>query len=437
MLIRFEVENFRSIAEPVELSMVAVDKDRDAVVPVELLRESLLKVSAIYGPNASGKSNVVAALAWLRDAVLWSLQYWDETIPHDPFAFGNGPTEPSRFALELTVDGVRFEYQLEVADDAVLWEALYHYPMRVRRKVFERDGQNLSFQRGVEGFAGTKQLLTPKTLALVVARRFDDPLIAPFVEQVRDIGIFGTSPLLPRRGPDSRRGYYLQSASQTLSWFGDSRWGDFTTEIFAESRMKFAAKQVSEVDRGRALALLRLADLGIDDVQIEREQAQFPGRVTPPVARVRLLHKVGEILSPLDLDEESEGTKNWFALIGTTLDSLENGSLMVFDELDASLHPTLSAALIDLFKRSDTNPHGAQLIFTSHDTSLLNHLNRDEVWLTEKDENGATRLGSLAEFAGESVRTSVNLERAYLSGRFGALPDIDQAGFLRALGLIG
>ena len=107
------------------------------------------------------------------------------------------------------------------------------------------------------------------------------------------------------------------------------------------------------------------------------------------------------------------------------------------DELDASLHPTLSAQLIHLFHDPVTNPRGAQLVFTSHDTSLLNHLNRDEVWLTEKNPDGSTRLGALADFAGERVRKSQNLENAYLDGRFGALPQLDQAELLRALGLIG
>ena len=117
-------------------------------------------------------------------------------------------------------------------------------------------------------------------------------------------------------------------------------------------------------------------------------------------------------------------------------DSAEAGSIVIFDELDASLHPTLRRT-VRIFRSPVTNPFGAQLIFTSHDTSLLNHLNRDEVWLTEKRLDGSTRLGALAEFAGERVRKSQNLENAYLHGRFGALPQVDQTEFLRALGLIG
>jgi AAA15 family ATPase/GTPase len=140
---------------------------------------------------------------------------------------------------------------------------------------------------------------------------------------------------------------------------------------------------------------------------------------------------------PLAFSSESDGTRTWFGLIGPVLTALKEGLLVVFDELDASLHPMLSAQLIKLFHDPATNPLGAQLIFSSHDTSLLNHLNRDQIWLTEKLEDGATRLGALAEFAGERVRKSQNLEKAYLHGRFGALPDVDRTEILRALGLIG
>ncbi len=105
-------------------------------------------------------------------------------------------------------------------------------------------------------------------------------------------------------------------------------------------------------------------------------------------------------------------------------------------EIDASLHPRLSACLLELFQDPETNPYGAQLIFTTHDTSLLNHLNRDEVWLTEKSESGATTLTALAEYGGDKVRRSLNLERAYLQGRFGAVPELDQFTLRRALGLV-
>ncbi len=153
--------------------------------------------------------------------------------------------------------------------------------------------------------------------------------------------------------------------------------------------------------------------------------------------RVRLMHRAAGRSHPLDFTAESEGTRVWYRLVGPVLQTLRSGSLLLFDELDSSLHPTLTAELIRLFHDPATNPRGAQLVFTSHDTTLLNHLNRDEVWFTEKSASGATRLGALAEFAGERVRKSHNIEDGYLQGRFGALPDTDRTELLRSLGLIG
>jgi hypothetical protein len=182
--------------------------------------------------------------------------------------------------------------------------------------------------------------------------------------------------------------------------------------------------------RESALALLRFADLGIDDVQVVEDEADEAHASTQarrePRRQLRLMHRVAGQELPFDLDEKSAGTQTWFALIGPTLSALRSGRILLFDEIDASLHPRLSARLLELFQDPETNPYGAQLIFTTHDTSLLNHLNRDEVWLTEKDDSGATALTALAEFGGDKVRRSLNLEKAYLQGRFGAVPELDQ-----------
>ncbi|XVV03841.1 AAA family ATPase [Actinosynnema sp. CA-248983] len=115
--------NYRSILDPVELSMVAVDRDREEARPAPNIGESLLPVAAVFGPNASGKSNLIAALTWLRTAVRDSLRFWDERIPVEPFAFSGGRERPSEFALESIVAGVRFEYVVELDETAVHYEA--------------------------------------------------------------------------------------------------------------------------------------------------------------------------------------------------------------------------------------------------------------------------------------------------------------------------
>ena len=403
--------------------MVAVDRDRREVHNQPMLGESLLPVAAVYGPNASGKSNIIAAFSWLLDAVRHSLIMWEDTIPTDPFAFQTDTGGPTNFMIEVTIRGIRFEYELEINSQAVIYEALFHYPEKKRRRVFERAGNDLKVQRGLGGFSGTRELLTERTLALSVARRFDEPLVADFT---RDLLLAQTLGLATPRPHIGEFKNYLRPPNlrPIARWFE----GRDQPSLFEE---------VGD-ERKQALALLRLADLGIEDVVVDTQHITVTGSSeTHQRRRVRLVHRIANEQIPFELAAESAGTRTWFSIIGPLLSALRNGSLLLFDELDASLHPTLSAQLIQLFHDPTTNSSGAQLVFTSHDTSLLNHLNRDEVWLTEKRPDGSTRLGALAEFAGERVRKSQNLESAYLHGRFGALPKVDQVEILHALGLIG
>jgi uncharacterized protein len=426
VLLRFEFSNHRSIMTPVELSMIAVDQDREATRGFDSLDERVLTVAGIYGPNASGKSNVLDALSWLSLAVRSSLRIWNDEIPRDSFKFGRGPVTPSEYQIELMVDGVRYEYHLEVDDSAVLFEGLYSYPERRRRTLFERDGMELSFRRGLGRVSGTRKLITPTTLALSAAMRFDEPSIRRFAYALAGIGVlvFPRSALRRRmmmtRHRMSTRDLFLDGSSEEPSLFD-------------------SAEAEPASDRSSALALLRFADLGIENVEVVDEiieEVSSSGKQKPEVSkRLQFLHKAAGEQLPFSPSEESEGTMTWFRLIGPTIGALRSGQVLLFDEIESSLHPRLSSRLIELFQDPDTNPHGAQLIFTSHDTSLLNHLNRDEVWLTEKGSDGRTTLTALAEYGGDKVRRSLNLEKAYLQGRFGAVPELDQFVLRRALGL--
>ena len=430
MLLRFVAANYRSILDPVELSMIAVDEDRPSTRGFDLLAQRVLTTAGIYGPNASGKSNVVEAFAWLSLAVGRSLRSWDQIVPREPFKFGRGPSEPSTYEVEMIVRGVRYAYQIELDDSAVLFEALYSYPERRRRVLFEREGLEIHFRRGLGALAGTRELLTPATLALSAAMRFGDPEVEPFGRHLAGARVLGA-----RRRAAWRR---LPAGMG----FGPGPSG--TERLFASRASAIQPSLFDDVDvdvapldeRESALALLRFADLGIDDVQIVEVDEDDDGRTSSaPRRRLRLIHRIEGQELPFDLAEESAGTQTWFALIGPALNALRRGQILLFDEIDSSLHPNLSARLLELFQDPTTNPNGAQLIFTTHDTSLLNHLNRDEVWLTEKGETGATTLTALAEYGGDKVRRSLNLERAYLQGRFGAVPELDQFKLRRALGL--
>jgi predicted ATPase len=419
VLLRFEVENHRSILDPVELSMIAVDEDRPATRGFDLLNERALTVAGIYGPNASGKSNVIEALAWLSHAVNRSLRAWGPAVPREPFRFGRGPESPSVYDVEMIADGVRYAYHLEVSDSGVLYEALHSYPERRRRVLFEREGLEIEFRRGLGGLAGTRELLTPTTLALSAAMRANHPEIQPFGRHLSDIGVRGVSPAGMRRVTGRHAPWPLS----LTEWI-------FSDEDPVVSGSSFDESPSPQSERDLALALLQFADLGIDGVQLVQDDQDEEDY------RVRLIHKAGEQDLPFELVDESAGTRTWFALIGPMLHALRRGQILLFDEIDASLHPKLSARLLELFQDPVTNPRGAQLIFTTHDTSLLNHLNRDEVLLTEKRGDGATTLTALAEYGGDKVRRSLNLEKAYLQGRFGAVPELDQIALRRALGVI-
>lgn len=413
MLLRFEVSNHRSIMEPVELSMIAVDDDRPAARSFELLKERVLPVAAIYGPNASGKSNLLDAISWLSDAITSSLRGWDEEVPRDPHMSREGTTSASEFELDVIVEAVRYQYRLE-ADAEVRYESLHSFPMRRRRMLFEREGSDVQFRDGYEAAGGIRELLTPTTLVLSAAMRLDRANYGRVGRALSGIQVLGLRSSRTRRIPHKLR-YGLRHSP---FW------------LFDDPQPRLAGNLAGQP---HPTELLRLADPAIEGVEFEVADTDDGRRST---RTIRFVRSLGDEPVALSLEQESAGTQTWFRLIGPALTALEDGGVLLYDEIDASLHPRLSAQLIGLFQDPSTNPHGAQLIFTTHDVSLLNQLNRDEVWLTEKDASGMSQLVALVEYGHERVRKSANLERAYLQGRFGAVPEIDQLSVHRALGLL-
>ncbi len=400
--------------------MIAVDEDRAATRGFDGLSERVLTVAGIYGPNASGKSNVLDAMAWLSMAVATSLRGWEDYIPRNAHRFGKGPASPTEFDLDLEVDGVRYAYRLVVDDLAVLFESLDSYPEGRRRNLFTRRKTEIDFRRGLDGIRGIRDLLTPTTLALSAGSRVGDTDVGSVGRTLASMRVLG----LPKRrflraggvGPfDSTIRLFFEDEANQLRLFG-----------IPEDR-------AAVTDSSVAMDLLRCADPGIVDFVMTEEKSR---RLGGPRRHLGLIHRgEGEPVT-FDLEDESAGTQTWFRLIAPAFAAIRFGLVLLLDEIDASLHPRLSARLIEIFQDPQTNARGAQLVFTSHDTSLLNSLNRDEVWLTEKTRNATTRIFGLAEFGGERVRRSLNLERAYLQGRFGAVPEVDQVAVRRALGLV-
>ena len=187
MLLRFEVGNHRSIFEPVELSMLAMDKDRPAARQVGGSGPHVLTIAGLYGANGSGKTNLIDALSWLSHAVHVSLRSWEDEIPVDPFRFSPEPPQPTSLDVELLISDVRYRYELQVEQSRVAFEALYSYPQQRRRAIFEREGEDVAFRRGTRFSGGGRELITPTTLVLSVASRLTDEinLVARWLRNVR------------------------------------------------------------------------------------------------------------------------------------------------------------------------------------------------------------------------------------------------------------
>ncbi|MCQ3806141.1 MAG: ATP-binding protein [Acidimicrobiaceae bacterium] len=419
MLLRFEVENHRSIREPVELSMIAIDKDRVAARHIEGIGdEQVLTVAGIYGANASGKTNLIDALACLSKAVRLSLYTRGEALTVDPFEFAPEPG-PTTYGVDLVVNAARYRYELQVDESGVVSEALYSYPQRRRRTLFERQGDDLTFRRGTRLTGGGRELITPTTLVMSVADRLTEEIsaVAIWLENIEFVDYWPRS-IIPRVFKDARVG-----ARWTAEDHQEGLYDLFEESPSRDRRSGEDAPPGSHTQRrDLALSLLKFADLGVRDAEVTEDKTA----TNPDGRRLRLLHDVSGSLLPLELAEESEGTLAWLRLMPELLRVLANGGLIVVDELDYSLHPAISSKLVELFHDPATNPRGGQIIFTTHDTSLLGHLNRDEVWITEKRPDGSTGLIALSDFRGTNVRRSTNLERAYLQGRFGAVPVVDE-----------
>lgn len=235
-----------------------------------------------------------------------SLRFWDDGIPLEPFAFAAGRDRPSEFTVESVIAGVRFEYVVEVDPAAVRYEGLFHYPEKKRRRIFEREGRELTLQRGLGGLSGTRELLTDRTLALSIARRFDLPLVSHFANDLLAIQTLG----------QCRRAYLPLPGTQTRHWFEEPGGGNHEDP-----------HEVFRANRAQALALLKLADFGIEDVVIDEHEVPSPSAdAMRTQRRVRLLHRSAQDELPFDFGLESEGTRTWFQLIGPVLTALKSGS---------------------------------------------------------------------------------------------------------------
>jgi AAA domain, putative AbiEii toxin, Type IV TA system len=401
MLLRFRTANVRSLRDEQELSFVVpAGEESDAARTTPLSDGKKLEiypVIGVFGANASGKSNVITALKKMKSAVMDSYGRWTSYngIPdREPFVLDAESAGQSTFyeADFVLDDGVRWTYGFELGDRRVEAEWLHAYPRGRRQVWLDRDAS----RENAYEFPGD---------------RIQDR--ARLARTTRPNAL-----LLSRAASDNH-----PQLSRIYDWFRSNLW-DITPETELRARENYTAEQLLDARKSdRVRELLKVADLGIQGAEVERR----PGSKAPVA---RLLHG-GDRDSAVALDwaKESFGTRSWFALIGPLLLALDSGAVLLIDELDASLHPKFASEVVRLFQAPWSNPKGAQLLFTSHDASLLKSprggrlLEPGQIWLTEKDKRGATELYPLSDF---SPTPEEDLADSYLAGAYGAVPNVDQ-----------
>lgn len=421
MLIEFKVSNFRSIREEQTFSLAA---SSDKELPACIINRELpglsgvrfLKGAAIYGANASGKSNVIEAFHFLSKYVKRSatkIQPGDSTGA-EPFKLDRDSAgRPSKFEITFVVEGVRYLFGLSVNPKRVIEEYLIAYPRGVPQRWYHRSFNpqtnaydwktpSSSFKQGKSLQEKTRE----NSLFLSVGPQFNHEQLTVvfnwFKYNLRVIRLSADAMLHP----------------------------GFTAELIAKN-----------THHDRILNLLRSADIGVTDVNVKERDINLDElkRNIPPAMLAKLeadgaLKETKEVeivlshqadgMDPVSFDfddEESAGTRRFFGLIGPWTDILDNGFTVFVDEMDTSLHPNLVKELLKLLFCSENNPKGAQVVFTTHNPVLLDTsiFRRDQIWFTEKSQSGTTHLYPLTDY---TPRKGESLLKGYLSGRYGAIP---------------
>lgn len=424
MLLEFRLGNFRSYAAEKRFSMVAgAGKELPSnTMKIEgFERYPLLRSAAIYGANASGKSNLIQAFAFFRHFVLRSSESRQEgdKIPVHPFMLDPRlAKKPSDFEMTFLLDGVRHQYGFVVSQERVHEEWLTVYPKGKPQEWFHRTldaagKSNWSWSRTY--LRGDKSQLAERTrdnaLFLSVAAQWNHLQIEPIYRWFRN-----HLKVLP-----GKANAMSHTRSQLL---GDSTFREWLTGVLtaADTGISRVLAKESKISKD----LLRFPSEIPDDMRKYLTES-FLNELKVEVHTTRRLPGTDKEIE-WDLEQESDGTQRMLELLGPIYDVLQEGAVLIMDQLDTSLHPYITRELVQLFNNPKTNPGRAQLVFTTHDTSLLDPtlFRRDQVWFTAKDGTGATDLYSLQDF---SLRKGEAIQKGYFAGRYGAIPVLKRFEF--------
>jgi AAA15 family ATPase/GTPase len=419
MLIEFSVSNFRSIKEEQTLSMIAdssTRKNDNTFVPIEGNKLRLLNSAAIYGANASGKSNILKALTTLISYIQTLNIDVDDNIPsYEPFELDKlCLSQPSIFKLSFIIEKIMYEYQIAFDSREVHHEQLDYYPNKRKTNLFIRTKNEV--KRGA--FFEDKRLFSSKALTkypyLSKVAREEHKQMLKIYEYLKTYALFAANDTHMR--------------SSLVRYFNQ--------QLAKDEKLKI------KLDK-----LIRIADTHIEKIQLEEKivDLEFIDEVPEEIKKIIMndnkyelfaVHKTfrdglleGEANFPF-FQKESIGTITLYVLGALILLILDRGHILVIDEIDNSLHPKLCKFLIKLFHHPLTNPRNAQLIFASHETTLLDRelLRKDQIWFTEKNKYGETQLFSVQDF--DKVKGDEPFDRWYMQGKFGGQPNIKEVEFI-------
>lgn len=405
MLMQFNFSNFKSYLNEttLDLSSTNLSELKSNIINYKK-NEEYLKVIAIYGSNASGKSNVLDAFQQMKFWVLKSFVLSTErkVIPLKRFHFSElGKTGNSLFEVFFTIDGNEYQYGYSLDEKSIHAEWLYKRNFKFKSKydlVFERENEEFNLSPKLNTAKGLISSMNEKTLlvTLLSSLKIDD-------------------------------------AINVSKWFEDTEvinFGDTTFEFLVSRSLP---KVVFNDDEGykRFIDFLKAIDLGIQGIRIEKvDTVNEDSEIKRERYKIYTQHRNidNDGIEEIILNDESSGTIKMISLYYFLNEALEKGKTLFVDEMDAKLHPLLTRYIINLFQDSDSNKNNAQLIFTMHDTHALNKelFRRDQIWFAEKNEKGISELFSLAEYKinDTKIRKDASYNKDYLGGRYGAIPNL-------------
>ena len=402
MLLQFSIKNFRTFKNKATLSLIASNYDKDTREYENIETNinfglRILKSAVVYGANSSGKSKLLDAFSFMRYFVINSSKESQkgEVIKIEPFRLDrNSINEPTEFEVIFIHNKVLFRYGFEVTKEKIISEWLFYKPKTKEIELFYREGNeykihNRNFSKG--DTLVKEGLVRDNALLISVAAQFNE-----------------------------------KSAIDVLEWFEKNR---VISGLYdAEYRDNTVNKLSNKSNKNTVLKFLKAADIGIEDLEILTvNSGQFKESPFSTVLIIKNTYeeniKSGTTPFFLSIDE-SEGTRKYFYILGPVIDALEDGGILVVDELDSKLHPNLVSKIVSLFNSKEFNKKCAQLIFNTHDTNLLSSglFRRDQIWFTNKNKYGEAELYSLADFKSDEVRKTEPFEDNYINGKYGAVP---------------